>query len=292
MDTVWKLSEYFKENGVKDIKVMGAPKTIDNDLAETDHCPGFGSAAKYVATTFAELERDISVYNAPAVTIVEVMGRNAGWLTAASALSRLNGGRGPSLIYLCETAFDTEIFIKSVREKLNENKAILIAISEGIMDKNGFYISEMVQSGGLDNFGHKYIAGAGRVLENLIREKIGCKVRSVELNLMQRSAGHIVSEVDLNEAKMTGRKAVQCLLEGVTGEFISIVRKSSHPYSIEYISVPISNVANKEKKVPANFVTPDGTDITGEMLEYLKPLIQGEANIKYENGIPKHLVLY
>ena len=179
-----------------------------------------------------------------------------------------------------------------MREKLNENKAILIAISEGIMDKNGFYISEMVQSGGLDNFGHKNIAGAGRVLENLIREKIGCKVRSVELNLMQRSAGHIVSEVDLNEAKMTGRKAVQCLLEGVTGEFISIVRKSSHPYSIEYISVPISNVANKEKKVPANFVTPDGTDITGEMLEYLKPIIQGEANIKYENGIPKHLVLY
>ncbi|KZL88994.1 6-phosphofructokinase [Clostridium magnum] len=292
MDTVWKLSEYFAEKGIEDIKVIGAPKTIDNDLEETDHCPGFGSAAKYIATTFAELERDISVYDDPAVTIVEVMGRNAGWLTAASALSRLNGGTGPSLIYLCETAFDVEQFIEAVKEKLLVNNAILVAISEGIMDKKGVYISEMVQSDFQDNFGHKYIAGAGRVLENLVREKIGCKVRSIELNLMQRSAGHIASQVDLNEAKMTGRKAVQCLLEGVTGEFISIVRKCSEPYTIEYKSVPISKVANKEKKVPANFITASGMNITDEMLQYLKPLIQGEVNIKYENGIPKHLVLY
>ena len=179
MDTVDKMSKYCKENGVDDVFVVGAPKTIDNDLVETDHCPGFGSAAKYLAATFAELERDCHVYEKKAVTIVEVMGRNAGWLTAASALSRVNGGEGPSLIYLCEPVFDTEQFLKDVQEKLEQKDSVLVAISEGIHDSEGRYVSEQVQSDAQDQFGHSYIAGSAKVLEELVRDRIGCKSLSL-----------------------------------------------------------------------------------------------------------------
>ncbi|MDF2613336.1 MAG: hypothetical protein K0S71_1122 [Clostridia bacterium] len=292
MDTVHKLSEYLKLNNIQDINIIGAPKTIDNDLVQIDHCPGFGSAAKYVATTCSELERDIAVYATMAVTIVEIMGRNAGWLTAASALSRLNGGVGPSLIYLCEVPFNTESFIQDVKYKLKEHGSIIVAVSEGIKDTEGKYISEQIQSGDFDVFGHKYIAGVGRMLENLVRNRIGCKVRSIELNLMQRSAAHIASATDLSESRMLGMKALQCALEGASGEMASIRRKSSSPYDIEFISVPVSTVANFEKKIPLQLINAAGNDVTDEMIQYLKPLIQGEANIKYDNGIPKHLVLY
>ena len=292
MDTVYKLSEYMKKKNINSTAIIGAPKTIDNDLTQIDHCPGFGSAAKYVATTCSELERDISVYSTMAVTIVEIMGRNAGWLTAASALSRLNGGVGPSLIYLCETVFDTENFITDVKAQLEARGSIIVAVSEGIRDCDGRYISEQTQSGDFDVFGHKYIAGAGRVLENIIRNRIGCKVRSIELNLMQRSAAHIASAADLSESRMLGMKALQCALEGLTGHMASIIRKSSEPYVIEFTSVPVSEVANHEKKIPLSYINERGNDITPEMLAYLKPLIQGETHILYENGIPKHLVLY
>lgn len=292
MDTVYKLSEYCKLQGIDDIKIMGAPKTIDNDLAEIDHCPGFGSAAKYIATTFCELERDISVYDTQSVTIVEVMGRNAGWLTASSALSRLGGAIGPSLIYLCETVFDNDKFIKDVRLKLKETGSIIVAVSEGVKDKNGNYISEQMQSGNVDVFGHKYIAGAGRMLENLVRENIGCKVRSIELNLMQRCSSHLASATDLYESKMLGMKAFQCAIDDISGQMASIKRKCDNPYSIEYTSVPIDKIANKEKVVPTEYINSDGNDVTKKMIEYLKPLIKGEINIQYENGIPKHLTLY
>lgn len=292
MDTVNKLSIYFLQKGIKDIMIMGAPKTIDNDLTETDHCPGFGCAAKYIATTFCELERDISVYPTRAVTIVEVMGRNAGWLTAASSLSRLNGGRGPSLIYLCETDFCIEQFIEAVNTKIREESSIIVAVSEGIHDKEKNYISDQIQGNASDVFGHKYIAGAGRILENIVRKKIGCKVRSIELNLMQRSAAHIASKTDINESRILGMKALQRALEGGTGEMASIYRNSSIPYDISFTTVPVHQVANHEKKVPIDFINTSGNDITEKMVEYLKPLIQGEANIQYENGIPKHLVLY
>ena len=201
MDTVNKLSKYLTEIG-SDIKVIGIPKTIDNDLVATDHCPGFGSAAKYIATTFCELERDCNVYDMPAVTIVECMGRNAGWLTAASALSRLNGDRGPSLIYLCEKAFSVERFIEDVKEQLAIHPAVVVAVSEGLKDENGVYISESQQSGAVDVFGHSYIAGAGRFLEEQVRTKIGCKVRSIELNLMQRCASHVASAADIYESRL------------------------------------------------------------------------------------------
>lgn len=291
MDTVCQLSAYCKENGISDIKIMGAPKTIDNDLPETDHCPGFGSAAKYIATTFAELERDISVYQVPGVTVVEVMGRDAGWLTAASALARLNGGTGPGLIYLCENAFDMEQFILDVKEKLKEKAAFLIAVSEGVRDCNGRYVSEMVQTDAVDAFGHKYISGTGRVLEDVIRKKTGCKVRSIELNLMQRCAGHIASETDLSESKMLGMKALQCAVEGKTGEMAALRRVSSHPYTVDYFSVPVEKVANQEKKIPKEYIHENGHDVTEQMMEYLEPLIQGEVNTRYQNGIPVHFII-
>lgn len=292
MDTVDQLSAYLAEQGITDIAVVGAPKTVDNDLMGTDHCPGFGSAAKYIAATFSELERDCHVYTAKSVTIVEIMGRNAGWLTASSALARVNGSGGPDLIYLCERPFDTERFLSDLREKLERQNSVLAAVSEGIRDAEGRYISEQVQSGALDNFGHAYIAGAGKVLEQLVRERIGCKVRSIELSLMQRSAAHIASATDIAESRMIGIKACQCALEGRSGQMAAVIRESSDPYRVSFRSVPVREAANAEKKVPDEWITPDGCGVTDEMLEYLKPLIQGEPKVEYRNGIPAHISLY
>ncbi|CVI72782.1 Pyrophosphate--fructose 6-phosphate 1-phosphotransferase [Clostridiales bacterium CHKCI001] len=291
MDTVMKLSQYLNQKEISDIFIMGAPKTIDNDLMGTDHCPGFGSAAKYIATTFAELVCDTNAYMQKSVTVVEVMGRNAGWLTASSALARLCGGKGPDLIYLCERPFSCEQFLNDVRDKLETQSSVLIAVSEGIHDKNGIYISEQTQSGQVDNFGHKYIAGAARSLEEMIRNAIGCKVRSIELNLMQRAAGHIASATDLEESYMLGSKAVIAMLEGKTGEMSAIRRLPTKDYKIETFSIPIEQIANHEKKIPLSWINEAGNDITPELMNYLVPLIQGEVNVRYQNGIPMHLTL-
>lgn len=291
MDTVMKLSQYLNQKEISDIFIMGAPKTIDNDLMGTDHCPGFGSAAKYIATTFAELVCDTNAYMQKSVTVVEVMGRNAGWLTASSALARLCGGKGPDLIYLCERPFSCEQFLNDVRDKLETQSSVLIAVSEGIHDKNGIYISEQTQSGQVDNFGHKYIAGAARSLEEMIRNAIGCKVRSIELNLMQRAAGHIASATDLEESYMLGSKAVIAMLEGKTGEMSAIRRLPTKDYKIETFSIPIEQIANHEKKIPFSWINEAGNDITPELMNYLVPLIQGEVNVRYQNGIPMHLTL-
>lgn len=291
MDTVDKLSGYCKEKAY-DFKIMGAPKTIDNDLNSTDHSPGYGSAAKYIATTMSELAADIGAYDIPAVTIVEIMGRNAGWLTASAALSRINGQAGADLIYLCEAPFDNNRFLGDVREKLAIKKGILVAVSEGIKDEHGVYVSDKTSSGAVDNFGHKYIAGAARALERLVRKEIGCKVRSVELNLMQRSAAHIASETDIMESQILGQKALNCVLEGETGRMAAIRRISNEPYRVEFVSVPVSEVANHEKVVPVEWITPDGHDITQELIDYIRPLIKGETNVKYENGIPIQIRLY
>ena len=291
MDTVMKLSQYFKQEGISDIFIMGAPKTIDNDLMGTDHCPGFGSAAKYIATTCAELVCDTNAYMQKSVTVVEVMGRNAGWLTASSALARLSGGKGPDLIYLCERPFSCEQFLVDVRNKLEKQSSVLIAVSEGIHDENGVYISEQTQSGQVDNFGHKYIAGAARSLEEMIRNEIGCKVRSIELNLMQRAAGHIASQTDLEESYMLGSKAVTAMLEGKTGEMSAIRRLPTNDYKIETFSIPIEQIANHEKKIPLSWINEAGNDVTPELMNYLTPLIQGEVNVRYQNGIPMHITL-
>lgn len=292
MDTVDKLSAYCKENGIDDIVVVGAPKTIDNDLTEIDHCPGFGSAAKYIATTFAELERDCHVYDTKAVTIVEVMGRNAGWLTAASALARVAGGKGPDLIYLCEPVFSIPKFLEDIKKKMEDHPDIIVAVSEGIKDENGVYISERVQAGAKDAFGHSIISGAGSVLENIVRKELGCKVRSVELNLMQRCGAHVASGTDIEESRMLGMKACQCALDGETGVMAIMTRVSNVPYEVTFGSVPVSKVANKEKKVPMEWIHENGNDVKQELIDYMLPLIQGEVSVMYENGIPKHFYLY
>lgn len=272
MDTVHKLSQYCTANQIEGIQIIGAPKTIDNDLAEIDHCPGFPSAAQYIATTFAELERDVSVYDSFGVTIVEIMGRNAGWLTASAALARSGGRRGPDFIYLCERPFSTEQFLADINSKSHENRNLLVAVSEGLKDEHGRYLSETASASSVDVFGHKDIAGTGKVLEQLIRSEIGCKVRSLELNLMQRCASHLTSQTDLAESRMLGAKAVQCALSQQSGQMVTLLRKQNAPYEIVFSSVPVSKVANKEKIVPLEWISENGYDITAEMVDYLTPL--------------------
>lgn len=290
MDTVWSLSEYCKENKIEDLYVMGAPKTIDNDLCGTDHCPGFGSAAKYIATTFSEIIRDCSVYNTKAVTIVEVMGRNAGWLTASSALAGLNKGEGPDLIYLCEVPFDVEQFILDIQRLHQKKDGLVIAVSEGIKDQDGNYLSQGVKGSGLDAFGHCQVAGTASVLENLLKERIGCKVRSIELNLMQRCAGHLQSKTDIEESIELGKLACKSAVACISGKMAAVIRESSKPYQVSYDLVSISEVANKEKKVPIHMMNSEHNQVTLDMIEYLYPLIQGERTLIYEQGIPKHLI--
>ena len=291
MDTVYQLSAYIKKHNIQGLSVMGAPKTIDNDLPMTDHCPGFGSAAKYIAATFAEIVRDCEVYDIPAVTIVEVMGRNAGWLTAASALSRENGGTGPQLIYLCERAFDTEQFIRDVKDCLAKRNAVVVAVSEGLKNDYGSYLSES-KGRGVDVFGHAALSGTAKVLEGLVKEKIGCKVRSIELNLMQRCASHLASANDLSESKMLGMTAADRALNGVSGEMAIVERLSSAPYRVRYGTTDIALVANLEKKVPDSCIHPQGNDVTEQMLEYLRPLVHGEVQVPMCGGVPVHLELY
>lgn len=291
MDTVKKLSKYCELKNIKDIKFIGAPKTIDNDLEGTDHCPGFGSAAKYIATTFVELEKDCSVYNTPSVTIVEIMGRNTGWLTASSALARVNGGKGPNLIYLCEIPFDEDKFLIDLNKELTFGKPILIAVSEGLKNKEGEYLS-VVKDGSLDAFGHKFISGTGKYLESLVRKNIGGKVRSIELNLMQRCSGHISSKTDLNESKLLGKKSLQAALEGQSGKMVGIKRMSNLPYSVDFIISDIENIANFEKKVPISWIADSKNDVRPEIIDYMKPLIEGEINLSYRNGIPNYINLY
>lgn len=288
MDTVYKLSEYCKVKNISDIQIMGAPKTIDNDLCETDHCPGFGSAAKYIATTFSEISCDCDVYAVPAVTIVEVMGRDAGWLTATSGLARINGNTAPDLIYLCEKPFSTERFLKDVKNKLKVKSAVVVAVSEGVSDENGNYIADSLQNSCEDAFGHKILAGAGGYLEEVVRQEIGCKVRSIELNLMQRCASHVASLTDINEAKLLGRATTKYAIEGGSGEMACIKRVSQNPYLTDVEFVAIDKIANKVKNVPLSWINEDGNDITKEMIEYLLPLIQGEVPGTYKEGVPLH----
>lgn len=291
MDTVYKLSVYCKEHGIEDIKIMGAPKTIDNDLGETDHSPGFGSAAKFIATAFTEIACDCFVYDVPSVTIVEVMGRNAGWLTASAALARNGKRRVPQLIYLCEKVFDEERFIDDVNKALEVDQNVIVAVSEGVKDASGNYVGEETKSGKEDAFGHKYLSGIGKYLEGLVGEKIGCKVRSVELNILQRCAGYMLSETDIIESRNLGAYAAISAIRGESGKMSAIERVSNDPYQVKIKLADLSKIANFEKTVPEEWITEDGKDIKEELIEYLKPLIRGEVNIPYENGVPKHFIL-
>lgn len=287
MDTVDRLSAFAKEKG-SEVKIMGVPKTIDNDLMETDHTPGFGSAAKYIATTVREIACDTFIYPVTTVNIVEIMGRNAGWLTAAAALARTEDGcAAPHLIYLPEVPFEEETFIQDVKEKIKQHQRIVVAVSEGVKDAKGSYIS--ARSDKMDVFGHVQLNGTGKYLESLVAEHVGCKVRSIELNILQRCASHLASATDLEESFLLGAKAVEAAFSGQTGEMSVIRRIGDAPYEIEYGTAPVANVANFEKKVPRSWISEEGNDVKEELLTYLRPLIQGEVETKYVNGLPQIL---
>jgi 6-phosphofructokinase 1 len=286
MDTVDKLSAYFTSVG-SPIRVMGVPKTIDNDLMLMDHTPGYGSAAKFVATCMWEMARDCTVYELDSVLIVEVMGRDTGWLTAAAALPRLHGCDAPHLVYLPEVAFSADQFIEDVLAAQKKTRTVIVAVSEGV-ELEGL---DDFQSGKVDNFGHKYLSGIGKCLEELVRDRIGCKVRSVELNILQRCAAHIASETDLTEAESLGVVAVKAAAEGKTGMVSAIVSRYEKDYIPNYGIVPVCDVANKIKYVPREWIHEAGNDVLPVALEYIQPLIQGEPTILTENGLAKHFVI-
>ena len=286
MDTVSKLSRY-AETVNSEIRFIGIPKTIDNDLVLTDHTPGFGSAAKYVASTVREIAIDASVYdNKKSVTIVEIMGRHAGWLTAASALARKFEGDNPVLIYLPEVAFNQEDFLEKVKKALETTPNLVVCVSEGINDGNGTFICEFASDVGVDTFGHKMLTGSGKYLENLIKEKLGVKVRSVELNVSQRCSSSCLSKTDLDEADHSGAFAVNAALNGETGKMISFVRTNTSPYELSFSTADVNIICNQEKAVPLSWITKDASDVTDEFIRYAAPLIQGSVDVPTENGLP------
>ena len=289
MDTVAKLSQYFSVNNI-DIKVIGIPKTIDNDLEYTDHTPGFGSAAKYVAATMQEIIRDSSVYSVDSVTIVEVMGRHAGWLTASSCVLRANGEIAPHLIYLPENALTEEKFISDLKEAKQVHKAVIVAVSEGVKLERANSDANY-GSGEIDSFGHEALSGIGKVLENIVRERIGCKVRSIELNVMQRCSSHISSKADIDEAEFIGAKAVEVAVKGESGKVTIFKRLSNTPYTVIIDTVNASDIANKERFFPKKWINAKGNNVLDSAVEYFLPLIQGEQIIRMKNGIPIHFYI-
>ena len=294
MDTVDKLARYCRSQQIEDIKIIGAPKTIDNDLALTDHTPGFGSAAKYIATSTKEVIRDAMglSYKRKTITIIECMGRNAGWLTGATALAKTEDCCGPDLIYLPEITFDIDKFLKKCKDLIVKKPSSVIAVSEGIKVPDGRYVCQL--SGGsdyVDAFGHKQLAGTADYLAGFLAAELGCKTRSVELSTLQRSASHVASRVDINEAFMVGGAAVKAADEGDTGKMVVIDRVSDDPYMSAAGIYDVHKIANNEKVVPRNWVNKDGSYVTQEFVNYVEPLIQGDYQPFMVNGLPQHLVL-
>lgn len=287
MDTVSKLSRY-ADTINSPIRFIGVPKTIDNDLVHTDHTPGFGSAAKYVATTVREIAVDASVYDTKkSVTIVEIMGRHAGWLTGASVLARKFKNDNPILIYLPEVAFDQNVFIEKLTSELEHTPNIVVCVSEGINDGNGTFICELGTAVGVDTFGHKMLAGSGKYLENLVKEKLGVKCRSIELNVNQRCSSTMLSETDHLEAINAGAFGVNAALDGTTGMMVSFERNITNDYGITFVPKDVNLICNQEKVVPREWITPDGDDLTESFITYAKPLIQGEISPPVKNGLPE-----
>lgn len=283
MDTVMKLDAYLKREQI-DICAVGVPKTIDNDLMETDHTPGFGSAAKYVAISLQEIIRDSRVYSIPSVTIVEIMGRDAGWLAASSCVLRANGEPAPHLIYLPESPFTLEQYIQDVKNAMTRYKAVIIAVSEGVTFPDGGSEDQAK-----DAFGHTQNAGIGKKLEEYTAKHFHCKVRSIELNVMQRCSSHAASLTDLEESERIGGAAAEFGIEyHQSGIMAAFKRISNNPYRVEIIPCPVQDVANKEKKFPVEWISPEGNNVTVDALNYFLPLIKGEPVLKYKNGIPMH----
>lgn len=286
MDTCNKISKYLISQNYE-CRIIGVPKTIDNDLFGTDHCPGFGSAAKYIATSCMEIFHDANVYDTGTVVVVEIMGRNAGWLTAAAALASKNGA-GPDLIYLPEVAFDAETALKKIDEIYKKRGNCLVALSEGIVDKSGKFIAEYgAENAAVDAFGHKQMGGAGAYISQEIKSRYGYKVRSIELSLLQRCAAHCASATDIDEAYNAGKTAVTLAVAGETDKMVAFERTGDSPYKIKMVPLPLDTVANAEKKIPLEWITNDGTFVSDEFIKYAEPLINGETDLPYENGLPR-----
>lgn len=287
MDTCNKISKYLQSVGY-DCNVIGVPKTIDNDLFGTDHCPGYASAAKYIATTIMECNLDAKVYNFGQVCIMEIMGRNAGWLTAAASLAN-SKGLGADLIYLPELPFDVEKFVEQVKDVCakNDNKCI-VCVSEGLKDANGNYVAECAVSKN-DTFGHAQLGGLAQVLANIIKERLGIKVRPIELSLMQRCGAHLASKTDVEEAFNAGAFAVKSAVDGETDKMVIFERHEDENgnYVCKNVLMPLELAANTEKKVPLEWITNDGTGISDEFVKYALPLIQGDAKAPLEDGLPR-----
>ena len=291
MDTIKKLSDYAILTG-SDIRFIGCPKTIDNDLALTDHTPGYGSAAKYIGTSVKEIIRDghCLEYDKGLVTIVEIMGRNAGWLTGASILAKGEDCEGPDLIYLPEVPFELDKFKERVVKLLKTQSSVVICISEGIHTKEGKYICELGNSVEfVDAFNHKQLTGTAAYLCNYIAGEIGCKTRAIELSTLQRAGSHLASRIDILEAYQVGGAAVLAADEGDTGKMVTLIRHSDDPYQCGTEVKDVHKIANDEKLVPRNWITRDGTYVTEAFVTYVRPLIQGDVSPIMVDGIPRHI---
>lgn len=285
MDTCNKISKYLHQEGYE-CRVLGVPKTIDNDLFGTDHCPGFGSAAKYVATTCMEVYADAHVYDIPMICVIETMGRHAGWLAAASALAAYKG-KGPDLIYLPEVDFDLDLLVEDVRKVFAEKKQVVVVVSEGVSTKEGKFIPELVGDVSVDSFGHKQLGGAASVLANYLKDKFNCKVRGIEFSLMQRCAAHVASATDIEEAYLAGQVAVQKAIEGMSDHMVGFVRAPGKEYKCEIKMIPLAEVANAESVVPREWINEAGNNVNQEFIDYALPLIQGETALPREEGLPR-----
>lgn len=291
MDTIKKLSDYAIIIN-SDIRFIGVPKTIDNDLTATDHTPGYGSAAKYIASVTKEIIRDGLVYDVKNVAVIEIMGRNAGWLTGAAALARCEDCEGVDLLYLPELPFDVDSFLEKIGELLKKKNSIVVAVSEGIKTADGKYVFELTNhTEYVDSFGHKQLSGTARYLSSLVSEKFGCKSRSIELSTLQRCAGHLTSRVDITEAYQVGGSAVKAAFDGDTGKVVILKRVSNDPYICTTDLYDVHKVANVEKKVPLEWITEDGTYVSDKLVNYIRPLIQAELTPIMITGQPRHIVI-
>ena len=292
MDTIAKLSAYGAAKG-SEIRFIGVPKTIDNDLMYTDHTPGYGSAAKYIATILKEVICDSSVYDIRSVTVAEIMGRHTGWLAGAASLAAGADCNGPDIILLPERPFDENVFLEKVAQLEKDRHNVIIAASEGVKNKDGVFLCDLVSTAGqLDAFGHKAIlSGTSRYLADLIHVRLGCKTRAIEFSTLQRCASHLASRTDVNEAYAVGGAAAAAAFAGETGRMIALKRISAYPYQCITESVDVQQVANLEKKVPLDWITPDGMQVTAAFEEYARPLILDEVTPVYVNGTPRHICL-
>ncbi len=292
MDTIKKLSDYAILTG-HSTRFIGCPKTIDNDLALTDHTPGFGSAAKYIGTSMKEIIRDSTCLQYPKglVTIVEIMGRNAGWLTGASVLSKSEDCDGPDMIYLPEVTFDIQDFKKKVAKLLEEKTTVVVAVSEGIRTADGKYVCELGNSiDFVDAFGHKQLSGTASYLASFIAGELGAKTRAIELSTLQRAGSHLSSRVDILEAFQVGGAAVKAADEGESGQMVVLQRISDDPYQCGTALKNVHKIANDEKCVPREWISKDGTYVTEDFVTYVSPLIQGDVSPVMVDGIPRHLI--